>query len=123
MPAMRFAPFLLVLAPFFVVSCASVIAFISPYFYELPTHHCPFDILQGNYSYLGYPLYASLFPAALFGVLPGFFHPLKRRPSLREEIARAERKWILLMLITLGAFVALSSMPVVFGSFSLMESL
>jgi len=110
-------------AAFFVVSCASVISFISPYIYELPTHHCPFDILQGNYSYVGYPLYASLFPAALFGILPGFFHPLKRRPSLKEVIERAERKWILLMLVALGIFVTLSSLPIVFGSFSLMESL
>lgn len=110
-------------AAFFVVSCASVISFISPYIYELPTHHCPFDILQGNYSHIGYLLYGSLFPATLFGILPGIFHPLKKRPSLTEGIERAERRWILFMLLGLGLFVIISSLPIIFGPFSLMESL
>ena len=31
------------------VSAAALISFISVYFYELPTHHCPFCILQSEY--------------------------------------------------------------------------
>ena len=37
----------------FVVSLASILSFISLYFYELPTHHCPFCILQKEYGYIG----------------------------------------------------------------------
>jgi len=39
----------------------AILSFISVYFYELPTHHCPFCILQKEYGYVGYPLYLTLF--------------------------------------------------------------
>ena len=42
------------------VSVAALISFISLYFYELPTHHCPFCILQREYGYVGYLIYATL---------------------------------------------------------------
>lgn len=42
------------------VSVASLVAFIGPYYYELPTHHCPFCILQGEYHHVGYPLFAAI---------------------------------------------------------------
>ena len=45
---------------FFLVACVSFISFISLYFYELPTHHCPFCVLQREYGYIGYLLYATL---------------------------------------------------------------
>lgn len=51
----------------FVVSVVALISFISPYIYELPTHHCPFCILQPEYRYVGYLFYAT----ALGGVIPG----------------------------------------------------
>jgi hypothetical protein len=37
----------------FVVALASIVSFISLYIYELPSHHCPFDILQKEYCYIG----------------------------------------------------------------------
>ena len=44
-------------------SLAAIISFISLYVYELPTHHCPFCLIQKEYHYVGYPLYAALFSA------------------------------------------------------------
>jgi hypothetical protein len=113
---------LIATALFFTVSVGSVVTFISSYIYQLPTHHCPFDIIQRNYSYIGYPLYAALFTAALFGVLPGLFNPFRRIPSLTGVIERAEKKWLLTALAALGLFAALASWPIVFGSFSLLGS-
>ncbi len=40
--------FSLLAAAFFLVSLAAIVSFISLYIYQLPTHHCPFDILQKN---------------------------------------------------------------------------
>jgi hypothetical protein len=40
----------------FMIAVASLISFICLYFYELPTHHCPFCILQKEYGYVGYAL-------------------------------------------------------------------
>jgi hypothetical protein len=104
---------------FFLVSIAAVISFISLYIYELPTHHCPFDILQKNYGFIGYPLYLSLFGGALFGILPGIFQPLKKNSSLTLEIRRVERKWILLAVLFSACFLLLASWPIVFGQFKL----
>ena len=82
-------------ALFFPLSLAAVISFISLYIYALPTHHCPFDLLQQHYGYVGYPLYLGLFGGTLFGLLPGMAQPLKKIPSLQGEILRLEKRWIL----------------------------
>ena len=42
------------------VSLAAMVSFISPYVYEMPSHHCPFDVLQSGYHWIGYPLYLLL---------------------------------------------------------------
>ncbi|MEJ5359171.1 MAG: hypothetical protein WHT06_10910 [Desulfobacterales bacterium] len=49
----------------FPLNLAALIAFVSPYLYELPTHHCPFCILQGEYGYIGYLVYASILGGVL----------------------------------------------------------
>jgi len=104
---------------FFLVSCAAVISFISLYIYEIPTHHCPFDILQKNYDFVGYPLYLCLFGGMLFGILPGIFQPLKKIPSLTQEVRRVERKWVLLAVLFTVCFLVLASWPILFGQFRL----
>jgi len=99
----------------FVVSIASIISFISLYIYEMPSHHCPFDIFQKNYHFIGYPLYISLFSGVFFGIMPGIFQPLKKVPSLRQEIGQAENKWLIFSIVFMVIFVCISSWPVVFG--------
>ncbi|SFV63760.1 Possible membrane protein [hydrothermal vent metagenome] len=45
----------------------SVVYFFGTYIYQLPTHKCPFCMLQSSYNYVGYPLWGSLF----FGTYKG----------------------------------------------------
>jgi hypothetical protein len=52
----------------FIISVLSLISFISLYFYELPTHHCPFCILQREYGYIGYLLYITLLGGSVLGM-------------------------------------------------------
>lgn len=96
-------------AAFFLVALAAIVSFISMYIYELPTHHCPFDMLQKEYRYIGYPLYISLFAGIFFGLLPGIFHPAKNIPTLREIVLQAEKKWLQLSMGALILFVCLIS--------------
>jgi len=42
--------------------------FFSTYVYQLPTHHCPFCLLQKDYYYVGYILYATLYVGTFFGI-------------------------------------------------------
>jgi len=106
-------------ATLFLVSLAAIVSFISLYIYELPTHHCPFDIFQGHYGFIGYPLYLGLFGATLFGILPGVFQRLKPLSSIGPELVRLERTWVLLALALTLFFLLLASWPIVFGNFRL----
>ncbi|MDW7773941.1 MAG: hypothetical protein SCH71_13720 [Desulfobulbaceae bacterium] len=95
------------------VALAGMVSFISIYIYELPTHHCPFDILQKGYGYIGYPLYITLFCGIFYGLLPGVFQPLKNIVSLKEALAGIERSWIILSMACMSIFVILSTWQVV----------
>lgn len=52
---------------FFGLSLVVVTVNISPYIYGLPSHRCPFDLLKGEYGYVGYPIYGLLFAGGLLG--------------------------------------------------------
>jgi hypothetical protein len=103
----------------FGISIAAMISFISLYIYEMPSHHCPFDIFQKNYHFIGYPIYISLFCGVFFGMLPGFFQPLKKIISLRDTIMLSEKTWLVLSILFITIFTAISSWPVVFGNFTM----
>ncbi len=92
---------------YFLVSIASIISFVSIYIYELPTHHCPFDILQGWYNYIGYPIYISLFLAIYFGMLPGLFQPLKSYSGVGDVLSKVEKSWVYWCLGSTLFFLAL----------------
>lgn len=104
---------------FFLVAITSIISFISIYIYELPNHHCPFDILQKGYGYIGYPIYITLFTGILFGFFPGVFQPLKKLPSLREKIIQAEKTWMIWAVACTLCFAAISSWHIIFGNLTM----
>ncbi len=116
-------PFTLLLsassALFFFGAIASVITFISLYFYQMPSHHCPFDILQSGYYYVGYPLYATLFAGSFFGVMTGAVEPFRKIPSLAAVIPAVQRRWALTATVAITLFVILSIVPMVFTPFTL----
>lgn len=60
-------------ALFIPAALLSLIGYFGTYIYELPTHHCPFCMLQSDYGYIGYLLYITLFLGTFFGILAGFF--------------------------------------------------
>jgi hypothetical protein len=102
-----------------VVSLAAIVSFLSLYVYELPTHHCPFDMLQKQYAYIGYPIYVFLFSAVVLGLLPGLTRPLRRLPSLDSLIADAETTWLTSGVASTTAFVCVASWKVIFGSLTM----
>lgn len=60
------------------VSIVALIQFFSPYVYELPTHKCPFCLLQAEYYYIGYLFYTLLFLGGLGGLGVMVLQALKR---------------------------------------------
>lgn len=53
---------------FVFIAIGSLISFFGTYIYELPTHHCPFCMLQRDYYYIGYFLYFFLFSGTFYGM-------------------------------------------------------
>ncbi len=76
----------------FPVSVAALISFISLYFYELPTHHCPFCILQREYHYVGYLIYVTLLGGGITGAGVWALMPFRSVPSLEEILPRIQRR-------------------------------
>lgn len=86
----------------FFMSVIALISFVSPYFYELPTHHCPFCILHGEYRYVGYPLYCAFLVGGVAGLGVAALMPFRGVPSLREVLPRLMRR---LAALSLGAWL------------------
>lgn len=105
---------------YLVISIASVISFISVYYYELPTHHCPFDILQKEYHFVGYPLYGSLFTATMGSMATGLTEVFRGKKGIETPLRRIQKRLLIGGLGGLLVFVALVLYPMLFSEFSLL---
>ena len=92
----------------FIISIGALISFISIYFYELPTHHCPFCILHQEYGYVGYLLYLTLLVAAISGMGTGIIHPFSRIASLRNIIPSIKQQLALISILATAAFLLIA---------------
>jgi hypothetical protein len=81
----------------------AVIYFFGTYIYELPTHQCPFCMMQGEYLYIGYILWGSLLAGSFTGFAPAVIH------SLTGRKIKALYSW---NLILNGIFILLCVLPV-----------
>jgi hypothetical protein len=88
---------------FVVVAYYAVVYFFGTYVYELPTHKCPFCMLQKEYYYVGYLIWGSLFGGVFLGLTAGIL-----RLTIGVETARQARAALLLVSL----FVLLCSLYV-----------
>ncbi len=72
---------------FAIIALVSLIAFFGTYIYELPTHHCPFCLLQKDYSYVGYFLYIFLFIGTFYGIVLGLIFFSKEDENAKYKIS------------------------------------
>jgi hypothetical protein len=86
------------------VALAGIVSFVSPHLYELPTHHCPFCLLQREYGYVGYPLYATLLGGAVTGMGVGAIAPARRRESLSAAVPVLQRRLAAVSMSLFAAF-------------------
>jgi len=54
---------------FIVISYYSVVYFFGTYIYELPTHKCPFCMMQKEYFYVGYFVWGSLYFGSILALI------------------------------------------------------
>jgi hypothetical protein len=100
----------------FLVSLAAFISFISIYIYELPTHHCPFCVLQKEYGCIGYPYFLTLLAGAQAGLGVGVLTPYRETGSLRGILPGILRKLIFLSLIFFGSFLFMALYQIIFSN-------
>lgn len=103
----------------YIFSFVAIISFIALYFYELPTHHCPFDLLQRDYNYIGYPLYLSLFAAGITGAGAGVIDRFNDASSLNSAIPGLQKRLCLFSMIGHVIFTLIATYPMIFSDFIL----
>ncbi len=98
-----------------IVSLASILSFISVYFYEIPTHHCPFCILQKEYGYIGYPLYVTLLGGTISGMGVGMLTPFRNMKSLSQVLPSIRRRLAIASLVLFILFTSIVTYRIVFS--------
>jgi hypothetical protein len=88
----------------FPVALGAVVAFIAPYIYEQPNHHCPFCLLQAEHGYAGWVLYPPLFLGTAAGIGVGLAASAAGKESLAEAAPRVARGLARVALAGVGGF-------------------
>ena len=87
----------------FPLALAAIVAFIAPYIYEQPNHHCPFCLLQAEHGYAGWVLYLPLFLGAAAGIGAGLADSV-RTESLAAAAPRLAASLAKVAVIALAVF-------------------
>jgi hypothetical protein len=103
----------------FMVSMISLVSFISPYFYELPTHRCPFCILQKEYHYIGYSLYITMLAGVVGGTGVGVLVPSRDIESLQHVVPRIQKRLAMMSIISYLFFTMIVTFVMVVTDFKL----
>ena len=98
---------------FFLVAVTSILSFISLYVYELPSHHCPFCLLQREYGYVGYPLYVALLGSTMTGMGAGLLMRFRKVDSLKELLPHLQKRLTLVSMALILLFVAIVTYQVI----------
>lgn len=99
-----------------IVAALALISFICLYIYELPTHHCPFCILQSEYQYVGYPIYMTFLGSGLSGLGVGALTKFRGMESLKEIVPRIQKRLVIFSLICLAIFLIISGLQTSFSN-------
>lgn len=99
-----------------IVAALALISFICLYIYELPTHHCPFCILQSEYQYVGYPIYMTFLGSGLSGLGVGALTKFRGIESLKDIIPGIQKRLVVFSLLCLTIFLTISGFEMAFST-------
>jgi hypothetical protein len=103
----------------FPLSLAALISYFGLYVYEMPTHHCPFCMLQKEYHYVGYFLYLFLLVGTIAGTSAGIIGRFRKKVSLAAVIPQIQKQLCGVSVLGYGLFTLRVTYPVVFSDFKL----
>ena len=97
----------------FVISILSIISFIAPYIYEMPSLHCPFNMMRREYHHIGYILYAFLFAATFLSLIPGLMEFLKKKGNhIGKAVGALQEKAFKVSIVFWALFLVMASIPI-----------
>jgi hypothetical protein len=79
---------------FLSVAYYATVHFFGTYIYQLPTHICPFCMLQNHYHYVGYLVWGLLFTTLFFGISNAVLKPI-----MHQEIEKFYRYAFISMIL------------------------
>lgn len=95
-------------ALFFPVALWAITIYFSSYIYAMPSHRCPFDILQPQFHGIGYPIYATLFAATFWGTAGGVAQLVAGMEPLAGHVYSFQRFGVRFSLCVLPIFLLLT---------------
>ncbi len=90
---------------FTIVAYYSVVYFFGTYIYELPTHLCPFCMLQDHYYYVGYLLWGLLMLGVFLSIDASVMQSLFRQSS--KKVRRISLLLLSLFVLLCSSYVAI----------------
>ncbi len=90
---------------FGVTAFYAVVYFFGTYIYELPTHQCPFCMLQNHYYYVGYLLWGLLMLGVFFTIDAAVMHCFFKQPS--KSLKRFSLLLLSLFVFLCSAYVGI----------------
>ena len=103
----------------FPLSLAALISFFGLYIYELPTHHCPFCMLQKEYHFVGYLFYGLLLVGTITGASIGVIGRFRSLVSLAGLIPNVQKRLCWVSITGYGLFTLRVTYPILFSEFRL----
>lgn len=103
----------------FLISFGSLISVVSLYIYELPTHHCPFCVLQREYHYVGYLLYLTLLGGGVTGLGVGILIPFRKIQSLTKTLPLLQKRLALISIVSYAILAGTVSWKIFFSALNL----
>ncbi len=70
---------------FLYIAYYAVVYFFGTYIYQLPTHKCPFCMLQSDYFYVGYLVWGFLFIGTFIGISDALSSLIIDKPKLKHQ--------------------------------------
>jgi hypothetical protein len=101
------------------VALMALVSVISLYIYQMPSHHCPFCILQREYRFVGYPIFLSILVAGVSGIGAGWLHRYRNIPSLASALPALIGRLALVSVFAVLLLVVIVTSYVVFTDFTL----
>jgi hypothetical protein len=103
----------------FVTGIAGLIAFFCLYYYEIPTHHCPFCLLQSEYGRIGFLLYGLMITGVITGSGCGLLERYKNIQALVEIVPAMQRRLAMLTSLTFTLYLFLVTLQLLTSTFKL----